>query len=101
MHLDYGDQAFAQDPFPTLEQIRAEGPVVRDERSGDWLVTGYDNCAKVLANHATFTSELPHRDGPGVFGGPVFETMDGPRHDEIRGVWTRDFQRARWNITDR
>ncbi len=94
MHLDYGDEAFAQDPFPTLERIRAEGPVVRDERSGDWLVTGYDNCAKILANHATFTSELPPRDGPGVFGGPVFETMDGPRHDEIRGVWTRDFQRG-------
>jgi len=94
VHLDYGDHNLAQDPYPILEQVRAQGPVVRDERSGDWLVTGYDDCAKVLANHATFTSELPGREGPGVFGGPVFETMDGPRHDEIRGVWSRDFQRG-------
>ncbi len=92
--LDYGDADLAQDPYPTFERIRALGPVVRDARSGDWLVTGFEDCARVHANHATFTSEVPEGTGPGVFGGPVFELMDGPRHDEIRGIWAHDFQRA-------
>ena len=93
--LDYGDAELAQDPYPTFERIRALGPVVRDTRSGDWLVTGFDDCARVHANHATFTSEVPEGTGPGVFGGPVFELMDSPRHDEIRGIWAQDFMRAR------
>lgn len=92
--LDYGDAEFAQDPYPTFERVRALGPVVRDEGTGDWLVTSFDECARVHGNVAAFTSELPERTEPGVFGGPVFETMDGPRHDEIRGVWARDFQRG-------
>ncbi|MCU1456992.1 MAG: cytochrome [Actinomycetia bacterium] len=92
--LDYGDADLAQDPYPTFERVRALGPVVRDSRSGDWLVTGFEDCARVHANHKTFTSEVPEGTGPGVFGGPVFELMDGPRHDEIRGIWARDFLRA-------
>ena len=95
MHLDLADAAFNRDPYPELEALRAAGPVVRDEVSGAWLVTGYDDCARVLGNVATFTSEQPEGSGPGVFGGPVFEVMDGPRHDEIRGVWAADFQRQR------
>ncbi len=93
MHLDLADAAFTRDPYPALEHLRAAGPAVRDDVSGAWLVTGYDDCARVLGNVATFTSEQPEGTGPGVFGGRVFEVMDGPRHDEIRGVWATDFQR--------
>ncbi len=95
MRLEIVDEAFNQDPYPALEQVRACGPVVRDDVSGEWLVTGYEDCARILASVDRFTSEQPAGSGPGVFGGPVFETMDGPRHDEIRGVWARDFQRDR------
>ena len=95
MHLHLADADLARDPYPALEEVRAAGPVVPDEVTGDWLVTGYDDCAWVLGNVERFTSEVAPGTGPGVFGGPVFETMDGPRHDEIRGVWARDFQRDR------
>ena len=95
MHLDLADAGFNHDPYPALEAVRSTGPVVRDDVSHDWLVTGYDDCARILSNVDRFTSEVPAGSGPGVFGGPVFETMDGPRHDEIRGVWARDFQRDR------
>jgi len=95
VHLHLADADLARDPYPALEEVRAAGPVVPDEVTGDWLVTGYDDCARVLGNVERFTSEVAPGTGPGVFGGPVFETMDGPRHDEIRGVWARDFQRDR------
>jgi cytochrome P450 len=95
VHLEVVDEDFNRDPYPALEAVRAAGPAVRDDVSGEWLVTGYDDCAHILGNVARFTSEVPPCTGPGVFGGPVFEMMDGPRHDEIRGVWARDFQRDR------
>jgi cytochrome P450 len=95
VHLELVDEEFNQDPYPALEAVRAAGPVVRDDTSGEWLVTGYDHCARILGNVARFTSEVAPGSGPGVFGGPVFEMMDGPRHDEIRGVWAHDFQRDR------
>ena len=95
MHLDMVDEVFNHDPYPALEGVRSTGPAVHDDVSGEWLVTGYDDCARILSNVERFTSEVPAGSGPGVFGGPVFETMDGPRHDEIRGVWARDFQRDR------
>jgi cytochrome P450 len=95
VHLDLADAGFNHDPYPALEAVRSMGAVVRDDVTRDWLVTGYDDCARILSNVERFTSEVPAGSGPGVFGGPVFETMDGPRHDEIRGVWARDFQRDR------
>jgi len=93
MHLDLADAAFNRDPYPALEALRAEGRAVRDDVTGAWLVTGYEDCTRVLGNVDTFTSEMPEGSGPGVFGGRVFEVMDSPRHDEIRGVWAADFQR--------
>jgi cytochrome P450 len=95
MHLDLSDAGFNRDPYPALEALRAEGPAVRDDVTGAWLVTGYDDCTRVLGNVDTFTSEQPEGTGPGVFGGRVFEVIDSPRHDEIRGVWAADFQRQR------
>jgi cytochrome P450 len=95
MHVDLADAEFNRDPYPALEAVRAAGPAVRDERSGAWLVTGYEDCARILGNVAAFTSEQPDGTGPGVFGGRVFEMIDGPRHDEIRGVWAAEFQRQR------
>jgi cytochrome P450 len=96
VHLELVDESFNHDPYPALEGVRAVGPVVRDDATGEWLVTGYDDCARILGNVDRFTSEVPAGSGPGVFGGPVFEMMDGPRHDEIRGVWAKDFQRERF-----
>jgi cytochrome P450 len=95
VHLDLADAEFNHDPYPALEALRGSGPAVRDDVSGAWLVTGYEDCARVLGNVATFTSEMPEGSGPGVFGGRVFEVMDGPRHDEIRSVWAAEFQRQR------
>jgi cytochrome P450 len=95
VHLELADARFNHDPYPALDAVRSTGPVVRDDVTGEWLVTGYDDCARILSNVERFTSEVPAGSGPGVFGGPVFETMDGPRHDEIRGVWAKDFQRDR------
>jgi len=95
VHLELVDEEFNRDPYPAFEAVRAAGPAVRDDVTGEVLVTGYDACARILGNVAHFTSEVAPGSGPGVFGGPVFETMDGARHDEIRGVWARDFQRDR------
>ncbi|HXW38391.1 MAG TPA: cytochrome P450 [Acidimicrobiales bacterium] len=95
MHLELADAAFNRDPYPALEEVRRAGRAVRDDVSGAWLVTGYEDCAAVLGNVRAFTSEMPEGSGPGVFGGRVFEVMDGPRHDEIRGVWAAEFQRRR------
>jgi cytochrome P450 len=80
------------DPYPVLEQIRAAGPVVYHDELGYYMITGYRDVAKVFGNARQFASdnEMFIR----LFGGATMEAMDNPRHDEVRSIWAREFQRG-------
>ena len=89
--VDFQDPAFVIDPYPALREIREAGPVVWHEGLQQYLVTGYRDCARIFGNAKKFASDVDFFVG--LFGGLTMEAMDQPRHDQVRGVWSRDFQR--------
>jgi cytochrome P450 len=40
-HLDFGDPAFVDDPYPTLARLRESAPLVWHEQTGQWLAVTY------------------------------------------------------------
>ncbi len=96
------DYDFNQDPYPTLERIRAAGPVVFNALVPDgYMVPGYKNVQRVMGNVRKF--QQPTEFFVDLFGGIVFEAIDTPRHDEIRAVWAHEFRRdtlqEKWSET--
>jgi cytochrome P450 len=89
--LSFLDSGFNRDPYPVYEQIRALGPVVHNDTVPGYMLTGYRSCAKVLANVRRYRQ--PPEFFSNLFGDVVFEAIDTPKHDEIRGVWAEEFQR--------
>ena len=89
--LSFLDPTFNRDPYPVYEQIRALGPVVHNDTVPGYMITGYRPCAKILANVKRYRQ--PPEFFSNLFGDVVFEAIDTPHHDEIRGVWAHEFQR--------
>lgn len=56
--VHHGFEPFDQDdPFPAYAELRAEEPVMFDERVGYWVVTRYDDIKAVFEDWETFSSE--------------------------------------------
>ena len=89
---DFDDPAFVTDPYPVLERIRAAGPVVYHGGLGYYMVTGYRDVARIFGNARQFASD--NEAFIRLFGGATMEAMDNPRHDQVRSIWARDFQRG-------
>ena len=52
--VHHGYQPFEQDdPFPSYATMRAEEPVMYDERIGYWVVTRYDEIKAIFADNET------------------------------------------------
>ena len=43
IQFDAHDPAFLQDPYPTYDRLRAEGPIFYDEESDMWFCSGYED----------------------------------------------------------
>jgi cytochrome P450 len=89
--VDVATPEFVRDPFALMEEWRGLGPVVYNAHHDQYMVFGYRDNAKVLSDVAHFTkdSEVLER----AFGGVTMESLDTPRHHDLKGVWTGDFQR--------
>lgn len=46
--MDLGGADFLDDPYPTLAELRARGPVTWHEPTGQWLVLTLEHCNQVL-----------------------------------------------------
>jgi cytochrome P450 len=101
LDIRFSSPEFVANGYSVYEQIREAGRVVYspgpldggDLAPGDgYLLTGYRTCARVLGNTRKY--QQPPEFFSNKFGDVVFEGIDGPRHDEIRGVWGYEFQRA-------
>lgn len=90
--FDFFHPEFVQDPYPIFDEMRAQCPVAHTDRSGGYfVVTKYDDLAKVAHDPATFSSRqivISEGDyGPGsTMGGagapPI--TSDPPYHTSYR-----------------
>ncbi|GAB3132445.1 cytochrome P450 [Marisediminicola antarctica] len=102
-----------QDPFPAYKELRAEEPVMFDERIGYWVVTRYDDVKAVFAGWETFSSEnaqAPIRPtGPpakAVLDEGGFTAYSGlsarvpPEHTRIRKVATKAFTPRRYRVLE-
>ncbi len=106
--FDIVSPAFHADPFPTLDRMRAQSPVVRMKLpiiGGIWLATTYDGCAALLKDHETFardpanagsrTQERILRVLPRTIGLLALNMLghDDPEHRRLRGLVDQAFQR--------
>jgi cytochrome P450 len=88
--------------FDWFERMREGHPVVLDERSGTpwWHVFGYEDVARVLTDHARFSSRVPAFEYS-----PLSDTMlvkDPPDHRKLRGLVNLAFTpRAVARLSDR
>jgi cytochrome P450 len=103
--VHHGYEPFAQkDPFPAYAELRAEQPVMFDERIGYWVVTRYDDVKAVFDDWHTFSSEnaqAPVRErGPQatqIMADGGFTAYSGlsarvpPEHTRIRKIVARAF----------
>ncbi|MFH1342829.1 MAG: cytochrome P450 [Pseudomonadota bacterium] len=106
--FDILSREFHADPFPTLERMRARGPVVGVKLpivGHTWLAVTHDACAALLKDHASFarnpanagsrTQERILRFLPRTIGILALNMLghDDPEHRRLRGLVDQAFQR--------
>jgi cytochrome P450 len=102
-----------KDPFPAYAALRAEEPVMYDERIGYWVVTRYDDVKAVFDDWETFSSEnaqAPVRQrGPQaaqIMDDGGFTAYSGlsaripPEHTRIRGIVQKAFTPRRFKVLE-
>lgn len=112
--VHHGYQPFVQDdPFPSYAALRAEEPVMYDERIDHWVVSRYDDIKAVFADWETFSSE--NAQAPVTERGPQAKQImaDGgftaysglsarvpPEHTRIRTIAARAFTPRRYKVLE-
>jgi cytochrome P450 len=78
-----------------LEQSRQRGQVHYDDKQQCWQVLGHPETSTVLADPATFSSDLsdllPKQEDMELFQRGNFVRMDPPRHRMLRGLVSQAF----------
>jgi cytochrome P450 len=89
-HFDPSDSTFIEDPYPTYKVLRDEHPAYRDDASGCWVISRYQDVAHILIDTNTFSSAKGNTiiDSP-LRVGKTLGSIDPPRHDELRRVIMR------------
>lgn len=88
---DFTDPRFVLDPYPVFEEIRAIGPLVLHEPTGQYLITGWRDSARVMGDATSFGSDVSRTVDR--FGAETIECMDKQRHDVVKSIWAEDFKR--------
>src|SRR3954469_8955685 len=110
----HGYEPFHQhDPFPAYAALRAEEPVMYDERIGYWVVTRYDDVRSIFGDWETFSSEnaqAPVRergaDARRIMEEGGFTAYSGlsarvpPEHTRIRKVVAKAFPPRRYKLLE-
>lgn len=112
--VHHGYEPFAMDdPFPSYSALRAEEPVMYDERIGYWVVTRYDDIKAVFGDWETYSSEnaqAPVRErgaaAKRIMEEGGFTAYSGlsarvpPEHTRIRKVAARAFTPRRFKVLE-
>ncbi|MDE2363532.1 MAG: cytochrome P450 [Hyphomicrobiales bacterium] len=99
------DPAFVRDPYPFYRMLRESAPVWKSPM-GVWVLTRYDDIAKVLKDNSfvhDFTAEISDpRNRRALAEEPVYKSLghsmllrDPPEHTRLRGLVVRAFTARR------
>jgi cytochrome P450 len=112
----FSDHSILRDPYAFFEDIRAMGPVHRQQRRGVVFVTGFKECIDVLNNTDDFSSvisapgagaplpfepegenitEQLERYRPKMMASNLLVTYDGAKHAAARSLLTKLFTPSR------
>lgn len=95
--------AYTADPYPVLDRLRRESPILPIHKPEGWVVTGYDLCEEVLRDTSRFSSnpsdargELgeevrAHRASSPLGEKPPLGAAEPPDHPRMRSVVARGF----------
>jgi cytochrome P450 len=86
--LDLSSPDFRRNPFPTYDQARVAVPVVRDARTGFWLLFDYASVRQALTDHESFSSGMA---AAGRTNPEWMIFLDLPRHGKLRGLISKAF----------
>jgi cytochrome P450 len=86
--LDLASPDFRRNPFPAYEIARAAAPIMRDPRTGLWMLLDYDSVRLALTDHRSFSSGMAPagRSNPDWL---IF--LDPPRHGKLRSLISKAF----------
>lgn len=82
------DPGFLENPFPFYALGRQFRPLMFDPSRGVWSAFRYDDCAAILRDHATWSSDP---GGPVDGPPPTMLGSDPPRHARLRGLVSQAF----------
>ncbi|WP_406349307.1 cytochrome P450 [Streptomyces sp. NBC_00144] len=82
--VNFADPDILQDPYPVFDAIREAGPVVYNPTANSWMVASYDGVRSVLFDDEHFVPESDKWET--LYGGSVVESLQEPRHGEIRSI---------------
>ena len=97
---------FLADPYPVYAQLRESAPVWRNAVLQGWILTRYQDCASVLRDHKTFSSDARLATSPlakfrlqqaaqiGMAGDTVIG-RDPPVHTQLRALVNKAFTPVR------
>lgn len=92
-NIDLMSPELAADPWPALQALREQGPVIWHETHKRWLLTGDRVIRKVLLDFDRFTVEGTVVED--LFGADAFISMDDRnRHNQLREIWADAFRPA-------
>ena len=90
LDINFADPDVLQDPYPLFDAIRQAGPAVYNPSAGGWMVASYEHVKAVLLDDRTFVPEADKWET--LYGAAVVESMEDPRHKEVRGMLAPDFR---------
>lgn len=89
--IDLLSDELAADPWPALNALREQGPVVWHQPSRRWLITSDHHVREVLLDYRRFTVE--GTVVADLFGPDAFISLDDRRrHNALRAVWSQAFR---------
>jgi cytochrome P450 len=95
--------AYLEDPYPSLDRLRASEPVHWSADLGAWVVTSYAECLRVLQDDESFSSDpvnaagefgqriARHRSEVPLGQAAIMGNSDPPKHDLLRAIVNRAF----------
>lgn len=85
--MNFLDEEFITDPYPTYARWQAEQPIWKAEDTGNWVLTRHDDVRSVLRNSAEYSSKAMGEQGNPL---PLL-TDDPPTHTQLRKLVDRAF----------